>query len=224
MNAGRQPVAVTGNQDGPIGENTMVRSLTQEEQKDWEAQERIIREGLKSYVEVGEALKQIHAKDYFKPLSWKEYLKLKFSLSPGRAQRLMNAASIHELLTKHQKDHLPSNEHVAATLHDKWGGEKPEVILDVWDACCEMRGNRPVTSGIISKVTRERNGYESPAEKRDRAVLKLESLRSVLADLQRRPIEELPPDIVELLNSIKKQVTQVWKNVKMAKESSARAA
>ena len=198
----------------------MVRTLTQEEQKDWEAQERTIKEGLKSYVEVGEALKQIHSRDYYKPLSWKEYLKLKFSLSPGRAQRLMNAAGIHKLLTKHKKEHLPSNEHVAATLHEKWGGEKPEIILAVWDACCQMRGNRPVTSGIISKVTRERNGYQSPSEKRDRAILKLESIRTVLDELQRRPIEELPPDIVELLNSIKKQVTQVWRGVKLAKEQS----
>lgn len=190
-----------------------VLNLSVEDRQDWATQEQIVRDGLKGFVEVGKALTIIHAKSYYQPLSWKVYLKQAFSLSPGRANRIMGAAQIHEKLKKAECVHLPANEHVAATLFEKWGHEKDEVIVEVWNAICARRDDKPVTANLVGKVTGERNGAPKE-EKRDPAVVKLEKLRETLGELNSRTADDLPPELLGLLESLKKQLQEVLKSLK----------
>lgn len=200
--------------------------MTAIEKKDLAQQEQIIRDGFLGFVAIGQALSTIHTKNYYQAVgSWKKYLKVTFGLGAGRAHRIVNASKMYLLLQKEGCDYLPSNEHVAATMHDKWGGEKPERIVEVWQLCCDRKGDaKHVTGGLIQDVTRELNG-DDPIERRDRHVMEVEAIRKTLDEIGNRSAKEpLPEDLLQMLESLKKKLSATVRKIKVQQEKRTAAA
>lgn len=100
--------------------------------------EAVIERGLKSFVEVGQALARIKDEDLYKQLGYtrfEDYCRQRWDISRPRAYQLLEASKqIGNLSTIVDKSHLPATESQARELSGLDPGEAQEVMQAAHEA------------------------------------------------------------------------------------------
>ena len=145
--------------------------LTAKEQAKLERTEHVIDQAQRSFYDFGKGLAVIHAEKLYRPMTWEQYLSVRWdSMSHDRARQLMGAAAVVDLLTAYQKKVrrtvvLPTNEWQCRTLIDL----EEKQLYEVWETITDTLQGR-LTSGHINKHVSDledkncQKQYEVPTE------------------------------------------------------------
>lgn len=112
--------------------------------------ERVIKRGLTTFVEVGEALAEIRDSRLYRVrhATFEDYCRERWQLSRPRAYELIGAAAVVENLSGMPDIPLPANERQAGPLKVL----EPEQQRDAWQDALEEAGEDPVTSAHVKKA------------------------------------------------------------------------
>lgn len=144
-----------------------------------------IRQGLKTFMEVGKALASIRERRLYKDrgyTTFEEYCREEWGWSRVQAHRQIQAAKITETLPIGNRPQRESLVRPLARIED------PEERAQVWQEACEeaKADNTPVTAKHIEQKVQERKPLtEDHAEQ--------ESQEPTVADLPQSALEDLPP-------------------------------
>ena len=165
-----------------VKEQSVVDKLTSEERKDLRQCETFIRKGVKTFVEVGTALKEIQDRQLYreKYSTFDEYCKQRWSMSRSYAYRLINSVEVvKDLESVPEKDETDpetlspqgdtpegtKTESGVKALVDKSVTEKQmrplkqlrnaQARREVWEAAKEVSGGNP-SSKVVTELVKEK--------------------------------------------------------------------
>lgn len=118
--------------------------------------EKVIERGQKTFLEVGEALREIRdAKQYSKRFdTFEDYCKSRWGMSRPRAYQFIEASEVvTNLSTIVDKSSLPKNENQARALASC--ADDDEDRAKVWEAVIKESSDKPITADVIKKKADE---------------------------------------------------------------------
>ena len=115
--------------------------------------EKVVRDGLDTFVAVGTALGRIRDKALYRAThaTFEAYCRDTFSLSRTRAYELMGAADVVRSLSAIADTPVPANEAQARPIV----GLPAETAAEVMQAAAERAGDKPITAAGIAKARQE---------------------------------------------------------------------
>jgi hypothetical protein len=135
------------------------RALTPGEQLDLRALEQVVTSGLWTFIEVGEALLEIHDRKLYRAThsTWDAYLRGRWNLSRTYAHRLMQGAEVAGMLPT---GNTPPSEGVARELAPL--RDDPDQVREAWAEVVERHGDSP-TAAETRAVVNEKRAEPLPA-------------------------------------------------------------
>lgn len=129
----------------------MTNALTAEQAADFERLENVIREGLTTFVDVGNALMEIRDRRLYRDVcsSFEAYVQIRFHFSRAHAYRHIEAAKTAGILSP-MGDIQPTNERQVRPLSDV----PEEKRAQVWTAAVEEAGGKPTEKQVAKAVER----------------------------------------------------------------------
>ena len=124
--------------------------LNIEERNELERCEVVIKQGLKTFVEVGQALMLIRDKRLYRAEfgTFKEYCSQKWNMLDRNARRLIDAAQVFDNIESGPMGpHLPQNERQARPLTKL----EPELQAEAWQKTVEQHGEN-ITQKKVEEV------------------------------------------------------------------------
>jgi hypothetical protein len=117
-----------------------------------ETLERVIESGLRTFVEVGEALMEIRDQRLYQDATFEDYCRERWGFSRIHAHRLMDAAEVVRVLPA---GNTPANEAQARELAPL--KDQPDALRDVWGSVIERaeQTDSPVTGPVIRAAVRD---------------------------------------------------------------------
>ena len=124
--------------------------------------ETVIERGLKTFVQVGEALAEIRETRIYKPLygSFEAYCQERWGWNARRARQIIGATEVVETLERYNCTALPSNEGQSRPLVSLPESEQPAA----WERAQELaaENSEPVRARHVEQAVRERRKQQSP--------------------------------------------------------------
>ena len=169
--------------------------LNIEERNELERCEIVIKQGLQTFVEVGQALMLIREKKLYrgKHGTFENYCREKWNMHDRNARRLINAANVFENIeTGPRGPVLPQNEKHARPLTKL----EPELQSEVWQEVVERHGEK-ITHNKVEEVVKEFKPLDNE--------LKLAKKEPMFAQMSEKEILSRAKEIKEQ-KSIEKQI------------------
>ncbi len=136
--------------------------LTKAEQDELTQCETVIRQGLDTFVQVGQALETIRDKKLYRLdySTFEEYCQAKWDFSRVRASQLISSTQVYNnLLTSGLQNNLPTSERPLRPL----ASLSPEQQVTAYETAVEMADDKPPTSKQVDKAV-ETLGFPKPGK------------------------------------------------------------
>lgn len=136
----------------------VVDPLSKEDKKTFRHCESIIKRGVRTFVEVGMALKQIQENQYYREThsTFDEYCKNRWDMSRAHAYRLIESAKVVEDVAP--TGSVPGNEAQARPLSRL---RHPRARQDAWKDAQESSGSGPVTAKAVEAAVERQEKKDS---------------------------------------------------------------
>ena len=144
----------------PSESGTVLDALTQAESETLAQCEAVIKQGIRTFLEVGDALTWIQKGRLHRAThpTFRAYLE-HWGISESHAYRMIDAAkTVHDLSPTGEV--LPVNEAQARAV--KAAGDTPEERAEVWAEAVEREGGKPASAERVREVANERRGGVNP--------------------------------------------------------------
>jgi hypothetical protein len=130
-------------------------ALSAGEQLDFTALETVVREGLATFIEVGQALAEIRDRRLYRTshATFEEYAHERWLLSRTRAYQLIDAASVGEVMSTNGGHEPPANERQARELVPLKDDE--QAMVQVWRELRERHGGMLTAHLVKMEVEKE---------------------------------------------------------------------
>jgi hypothetical protein len=148
-------------------------ALSAGEQLDLTALETVVREGLATFIEVGQALAEIRDRRLYRAshATFEEYCHERWLLSRTRVYQLIDAANVGEVMSTMVDTQPPANERQARELATVLRDEGEEAVVEVWRELRNEFGDdltakrvRTVVRNRLKRMEREREAEQRRAE------------------------------------------------------------
>lgn len=171
--------------------------LNKEELNELERCEVVIKQGLQTFVEVGQALLTIRDKRLYRSgfKTFEEYCDVKWEIGRGRVYQLIGAAQVISNLST-RVDILPKNEKEARSL----AGLEPEIQQEAWAAIVHHHGDK-ITAPKVKEIADQFKGINTElkqakaepmftANTPEELIRKAKEIARERAELKRQKIDE----------------------------------
>jgi hypothetical protein len=137
----------------------MTKQLTKEEQHELERCEVVIKQGLETFIEVGQALMTIRDKRLYRLeyTRFEDYCRDRWGMTRMRASQLINAADVIDNLNVNHGLQTPTSERQARPLTKL----EPEIQREAWAEVTERHKDAPekITAKEVEQVARQWQPY-----------------------------------------------------------------
>lgn len=125
--------------------------------------EAVIGRGLDTFMEVGTALGEIRDARFYRFThgTFEDYVRERWGMSRPRAYQLIDAATVHRIVSTTVDTPVLPSEAVAREMAPMLR-EAAGSIPDVWQESARRAGDQPVTAAVVREVVRERTRSIAP--------------------------------------------------------------